>query len=144
MKAAFGAEAIGLGLGDPQTAALLQAIPQVADALGVQMRRGKPVDPLNPRPWVAEITGTHPTWRWDRKFLPARVDYTHANSRATRGVWFWWTLESGHVYEARYRTSWASGQHRRYITVDDIGGDIIDLSEEEVTAWLSDCSASTS
>lgn len=143
MKAAFGAEAIGLNTDDPLCTAIVRAYPAIGDALGVTMRGGRPVDECNPRPWVAEIVGPHPVYRWERRFLRPRWDYSRANGAGTRGIWWWWTLESGRIYEARYRTSWGSGMHRRLMTVG-VDGDLVDLTEEEVEAWVSDCSASTS
>lgn len=130
MKAAFGAEAIGLGH--------QLAVDALLAPFGVRAR-----DPLNPRPWVAEIVGQHPRYGYERRFLRPRIDYRKASSTANRGVWFWWTLESGHIYEASCRTSWNSGQIRRFVTVTE-DGDIKDLTREEVDTWLSARSASTS
>lgn len=128
MKAAFSAEAIGLDAATEVT----------ARRFGLYRwfyRQSKP--------WVAEITGLCPRYGYARTFLRHKADYKNANSKGTRGVWFWWTLESGRIYETRYRTSWKNVVHR-FMTVTD-EGDIKDLTEEEVRAWLaSRGSASTS
>ncbi|MDG4795088.1 hypothetical protein [Micromonospora sp. WMMD1082] len=146
MKAAFGAEAIGLGY-ENQSTDLINGLPPdlrapVADAVGVEWTGRRVRDPINRRPWAAEIIGLHERYGFDRRFLTARVDYSDASSTGNRGVWFWWTFASGHVYEVSYRTSWGSGHHRRYLTVSD-DGDVIDMSAEEVRQWLSAHPAST-
>lgn len=128
MKAAFSAEAIGLDASTELTAR--------------RMGMERDFHRMN-RPWVAEIRGLSPRYGYDRQFLRAKADYKRANSRGSRGVVLWWTLESGRVYEARYRTSWKVWEHRFIAVADD--GDIKDLTEEEVRAWLaSKGSASTS
>lgn len=97
---------------------------------------------LNPKssmPWCAEITGTHPRYGLERQFLRHKTDYRDANRKATRGVMFWWTLESGRLYEVKYRTAW-NRWHRRFVTVTD-EGDIRDVSEQEAREWASGISA---
>lgn len=147
MKAAFGAEAIGWGY-DESAAALGQMARQFALAetaqLALPTAGGRAVDPLNRKPWLAEITGLHPRYRFERRFLPAKVDYARASSTGNRGVWFWWTLDGGRVYQVRYRTSWSGGYHTRLLTVDETTGDVVDIDEGEVIRWLSTFSASTS
>lgn len=148
MKGAFGAEAIGLGYAECVMAMgrLLTAFaPEHVDALGVQTdSRGQVIDPQNRRPWLAEIVGPHPRYRFERLFLPARVDYAQSSSTGNRGVWFWWTLEAGKVYQARHRTSWGAGYQDRYLSIEETSGDLVDLTVEEVLTWLSDRSALTS
>ncbi len=154
MKAAFGAEAIGLGY-EADTTKLMAPIMAAAgvdpelrrllDQAGIseQWTGRRARNPQHPRPWVAELMGLHPHYRFERRFLSHRTDYRQASSTGNRGVWFWWTLESGHVYEASYRTSWGSGFTRRFLTVA-AEGDIVDMTAEEVRAWLNAGSASTS
>lgn len=127
MKAAFSAEAIGLTTSDEITAFVFAMTREFH-----QMNR----------PWVAEITGVSLKYRYARTFLRGKADYKGSNSKGTRGVWMWWTLESGHIYEAKYRTSWNRWEHRFLTVTDD--GDIKDLTEEEVWEWLKKASASTS
>ncbi|HET9893648.1 MAG TPA: hypothetical protein VFQ44_01695 [Streptosporangiaceae bacterium] len=89
MKAAFSAEAIGLG-DDMKMSALYREA-------GLRARSS--------RPWVAQITGTSKRYGMERRFLPHRNDWRAANKNATRGVMFWWTLEEGRLYQAQYRRS---------------------------------------
>lgn len=91
------------------------------------------------RPWVARLAGLSDRYRYDREFVQAKADYREANSRGTRGVWFWWTLESGNVYETRYRTSWERWTHR-FLTVTP-EGDVVDLTEEEVRTCLANAAS---
>lgn len=127
MKGVLGAEAIGL---TPQEERTFQGF-------GLKDWANR-----RNRPWVAELLGFDLRYTYRREFVRPKIDYTHANSRGTRGVWFWWTLDSGRVYEARYRSTWTQWHHRWLTVTAD--GDLKDLTEEEVRQWLSDRSASTS
>jgi hypothetical protein len=123
VKAAFRAEAIGLGPA-PRAAVLSGAL---AD------RR---------QPWVAEITGLDERSGLARTFLPRRLDYREANRSGDRGVSAWWTLESGRLYQARRRvtrTRWET----LFLAVTG-AGEIRDVGEEEALAWASAISAPTS
>lgn len=93
------------------------------------------------RPWVARITGPDGRYGLGREFLQGRIDFRHANRSGSRGVMLWWTLDQGHVYELRYRRSWDDWVSR-YVTVAD-DGELRDLTEEEVWAWVGDGSASS-
>lgn len=117
MKAAFGAEAIGL---HPARRRMWARV-----GLDKEVYRKW-------RPWLAELLGPSPTHGYQRRFLHPKVDYTHANGPGTRGVWFWWTLESGCFYEARYPVTWDRQEHR-FMTVNR-DGDVVDISEEEIKA----------
>lgn len=131
--AAFGAEAIGAGSWaelDMLEAMAAAAHPAVSAAVGRVPRLA---------PWVAEITGPHPRYRLERRFLRHKTDYARSNSKGTRGIWWWWTLESGCLYETWYRTSWSASE-RRFITVSG-AGDIGDVSAEAAAAWASTISA---
>jgi hypothetical protein len=125
MKAAFSAEALGLGPIPPWPARLPPGY--AAD------RR---------LPWVAEITGTDPRYGLARTFLPRKLDCRHANRKGTRGVECWWTLESGRLYQARYRVTWDEWVTRWLTVTPD--GEIEDVTEQEVAAWASGISAPTS
>lgn len=59
-----------------------------------------------PRYWVAQITGRSGGNGYDRQFLKAKTDYTHSNSKGTRGVYACYLLESGHIYEVSSPVSW--------------------------------------
>ena len=126
MKAAFRAEAIGLG--------------PLAGGWSSHAAPGHKAD--RRQPWVAEITGTSARFGLAREFVPRKRDYRHASASGERGVSTWWTLESGRLYEARYRVTWDKWV-TRYLTVTD-EGEITDLAEAEAMAWASSISAATS
>ncbi|WP_280381421.1 hypothetical protein [Nocardia wallacei] len=86
------------------------------------------------RPWLAEITGRTPTYRFQRQFLRADIDYSQANSKGTRGVEYSWTLGVNRVYEAAWAPSWTQWV-QVYLRADP-AGDIVEIDEEEVLAWL--------
>lgn len=85
--------------------------------------------------WVAEITGIDPIYKFKRSFLTGKKDYSEANSSGSRGVYVWYTLESGKIYEVFRPTSWKS-RERFFCTVNDETGKIITLEKEEVLEWL--------
>lgn len=120
MKQVFSAEAIGLTPEEERTWRRL-------DRLRAANRAA--------RPWVAELTGVMLSGEFLRRRLKPKADYTHANSRGTRGVWFFWTLECGPVYQARYRTDFGDHWHERIMTVAP-DGQILAVTEEEARAWL--------
>lgn len=128
MKAAFRAEAVGFGTND-----LWELC---------RRRYGWTSNPSD-RPWVAEITGRDDRYGYARVFIQEKRDYRESNNKATRGVWFWWTLETGRIYETRYRTTWNGGFQRRFLRVTDDGA-VEDMSREEVETWLVKTSESTS
>lgn len=145
MKATYGVEAIGLNL-DQEAAGLLVLLEGVTRAVGIPdgvvTGREDRQAVRQHTPWLAEITGPDRRYGWARSFLPARRDHADANSVGSRGVWFWWVLESGRYYECHCWPSWG-GSERRYLRVDD-SGDVVHVEREEVDRWLSDRSASTS
>jgi len=61
--------------------------------------------------------------REDRKvkrMIYGRTDYSNANSKGSRGVRIWYTLESGHLYFVRSPTSWRNVDEF-YCRVNDEG-----------------------
>lgn len=89
------------------------------------------------RYWVAEITGHSSEYKYERRFLPCKKDYSEANSTGTRGVYAYYILEEGKVYEVSSPQSWRHTD-RYFCTVQ--GGELIRLSTEEVEQWLKDLS----
>lgn len=83
-------------------------------------------------PWVARITGRDPKYGLARDFLRGRKDYADSNSIGSRGVYLYFTLADG-VYEVRELKSWR--RERRYFCRAS-GGELNELSREEVDAWL--------
>jgi len=86
------------------------------------------------RYWVAEITGPDPKYRWKRVFLRGKKDYRESNSVGSRGVYVWYVLESGHVYEVNEPVSWKNND-RYFCRVND-AGDIEPLDEADITQWI--------
>jgi hypothetical protein len=86
----------------------------------------------NTKCWVAEILGHTPNG-YDRKFVSHRRDYTHANSRATRGVYCWYLLDEGKIYEVQEQVSWKNAE--RYFCVVR-NGEIERISRQEVDLLL--------
>lgn len=136
MKAAFGVEAVGYGL----WLELRMPLAMVR-AVGAEEALGTRSYGSHYRPWLAQVTGTDPRYGLARQFVRARIDYRGANSRATRGAWFWWTLDEGLLYETRYLSAWSRQEHR-FLTAS--GGDVRDVTGEEALAWASGISAQTS
>lgn len=86
------------------------------------------------RAWCAQITGTDTRYGLRRRFLFGKKDYAHANGSGSRGVYVYFTLESGQLYEVMAPQSWKR-RDRYFCTVGDDGG-IVRLSEEEARQWL--------
>lgn len=121
-----------------------------AEAIGLHSRERDPLvrallgnDPQQLRPWCAEITSHDPAYGYQRTFLRPRRDYSRANSAGSRGIHFWWTLETGQLYQLCSRESWTGRMHRRWLVVTD-DGDTRELTQKEADQWLSDHSGSTS
>lgn len=83
------------------------------------------------RYWVARITGHHPQYKYEREFLRGKKDYTHANSKGSRGVFVYYLLESGLVYEVKKRSD-------RFFCIVNDDGDIIKVTKGYVEQWISD------
>lgn len=84
-------------------------------------------------PWMAEITGRDPDFRWDRRFLRPDRDWSNA-TRGGRGVEFYWTLTCGRVYQAQWRAD-RKRTVRAYLRATP-DGDVVQITAEEVEAWL--------
>jgi hypothetical protein len=55
---------------------------------------------------------------------------------ADEGVWLWWVLESGRLYEARFLTDGRRGGWvRRWLVVTD-EGDVVDVGKVEAAEFL--------
>jgi len=86
------------------------------------------------RYWVAEILGNHPLYKYNRKFISGKKDYTHANSKGSRGVFVWYILETGKIYEILKPISRRNSC--RYFCKVTIDGDIVEIKEKEVCEWI--------
>ncbi len=82
-----------------------------------------------PSAWVAELTPS------GRRFLRGATDYTFSNSAGSRGIFRWYTLESGRVYEVSAPVDWHRADRYLCRVTDD--GDIVRLTQEEAVAWRS-------
>jgi hypothetical protein len=58
------------------------------------------------QPWVAHLTGLCSRYGLRRVFLRGQKDYTKANSVGSRGVYCFYTLEEGLLYEVHALLSW--------------------------------------
>ena len=85
------------------------------------------------RYWVAEITGLSTQYGFERVFVKGRSDYTHANSAATRGVYRFYILKPGRIYEISAPLSWKM-LDRYFARVE--GTALIRMEREEVLTWL--------
>mgnify|MGYP001482488234 FL=1 len=89
---------------------------------------------MPPSGWVAEITGFDQKYKYARKFLKRKLDYSRANSKGSRGVYAEYILESGKIYDVKQQISWKR-VHRYFCTVNQ-DGDIVILSESEFLVYL--------
>ena len=79
--------------------------------------------------WVAEITGFDPKYKFTRRFLHYKKDYSRSNSVGSRGVYANYILESGRVYDVK------DNKDRYYCRVGE-DGQIIKITESGVMDWL--------
>lgn len=86
------------------------------------------------RCWVAHIVGSDEKYKFKREFLKPKTDYTKSNSKGSRGVYLWYLLESGNIYDVSETTSWKNVD--RYFCKVSEDGDIIKITEEEVKEWI--------
>lgn len=86
------------------------------------------------RSWCAEIAGRDERFGYRRVFLRYKRDYRESNSKGSRGVYKFYILESGHIYEVSAPKSWRHVD-RYFCKVTEDGG-IVRLSANEVDAWL--------
>ncbi len=85
-------------------------------------------------PWVAKITGLWPSGKFQREFLHGTNDYSEANSKGSRGVFVWYTLESGNYYDVYELISWKNDD--RYLCKVDGEGNIIIVDEREIQVYF--------
>lgn len=112
MKATFSLEFFGAN-----TASIYNGYSRMLDM--VQPGLGlKTFGPMATGPWVAEVTGRHPKYKFERIFLRPNTDYSKANSKGSRGVYRWFVLESGKLYEVKCRASFTG---RAWVETDDSG-----------------------
>jgi len=86
------------------------------------------------RPWVARITGLWPSGKFQREFLRGTNDYSEANSKGSRGVFVWYTLESGNYYDVYELVSWKNDD--RYLCTVTEEGEIKIVDEKEIQIYF--------
>ena len=84
--------------------------------------------------WAARIAGPDPKYKYKRVFLKPKKDYSKANSKGSRGVYFVYMLESGNIYDVSEPVSWKNVD--RYFCKVSEDGAIIKITEENVKKWL--------
>lgn len=82
------------------------------------------------RPWVAKLTGLFASGKFQHDFLRGNKDYTEANSKGSRGIYFWFTLESGNYYEVNDLQTWKRTE--RYFCKVNESGEILLVDEREI------------
>jgi hypothetical protein len=89
-----------------------------------------------PKPsyWVAKIMGHHDVFIYKREFLRGKKDYRKSNSKGSRGVFIWYILESGFVYEVKAPLSWKNTE--RYYCIVTEEGEIQRVDKEYVEEWI--------
>lgn len=120
MKATIGLEAIG---GLPKRMFPKTGIPLIDITF----------EPIPSPCWIAEIKGFGIRYRFDRVFVNGNVDYSKSNSKGTRGIFIWYVLESGHIYEVKESLSWSRIEQYFCHVSDD--GETIKIPEKEVEAF---------
>lgn len=107
--------------------------------------------------WVAEVTGLSPHFGIRRQFLGCHKDYSRANGIGSRGVYAYYVVETGHIYEVSEPLSWKRVD--QYFCTVDSDGNVVRLTiedvlshfnrrtgsvREELEGWLNAHSGSTS
>lgn len=85
------------------------------------------------RSWVCKILGEDTKYKFKREFLRPNLDYSEANSIGSRGVYAYYNLESGHIYEVSSPVSWKNTE-RYFCRVENDA--IVYMEKEEVIEWL--------
>ncbi len=81
--------------------------------------------------WCAEVSLDG--YKIDRDFLKPKKDYSEANGVGSRGVYAYFYLDEGKIYEVYERTSWKSSE-RYFCKVKN--GEVVKITEQEATRCL--------
>lgn len=84
--------------------------------------------------WAAEIVGLSDRYGFERRFLEGHKDYANANALGTRGVYVYYLLEPGKLYEISAPKT-RTRIDRYYCTVTEDGRKVR-LTKEEVLECL--------
>lgn len=85
------------------------------------------------RPWVAEIIGVHPKYKFNRSFLRYNISYEEAESQGDRGVYFFYELSNDKIYEVHDLVS-RKRVDRYFCKVES--GSLVKITEDEVVECL--------
>lgn len=85
------------------------------------------------RGWCCQITGKDNKYTFKRFFLTGNKDYRHGNSLGSRGVYEYYNLEEGNVYEISSPVSWKKDDRYFCKIVDN---KLLRISKEEVLEWV--------
>lgn len=80
-------------------------------------------------PWVAEIVGRDGMGQLQRQFVSGQKDYTHADRVGSRGVFFFYHLTPGHIYEVNSHPEWK--RHDHYLCRVRHDGHIVKITPED-------------
>lgn len=122
-----------LELFSEDTRAMAKLYSNIADCI-VPGLGGMVIGTIPPSSWVAEITGFDEKYKYARKFLKPKKDYSRANSKGSRGVFAEYIIESRKIYEVKASLTWR--RIERYFCTVDEEGEIIKLEESEVIECL--------
>lgn len=86
-----------------------------------------------PKAWVARILGTDQRYAFQREFLRGKKDYAEANSTGSRGVYRWYELEEGDIYEINAPQSWTKAD--RYFALST-KGQLLRMELDDVIEWF--------
>lgn len=86
-----------------------------------------------PRAWVARITGNDQKYGLAREFLRFKRDYAESNSIGSRGVYQWYELEEGALFEVNAPLSWKHAD--RYFCRSERGR-VVRMTREEIDAAI--------
>jgi len=108
---------------------LNMGVPGLGDLLGTP----------KPNYWVALITGFDNKFNYSRQFLKPKKDYAKSNNKGSRGVYFYYILESGYIYQVSSPITWKRTEKYFCIVSDD--GEIQRVEKDFVDQWIKDHSA---
>lgn len=86
-----------------------------------------------PKAWCARITSRTVSGGFTREFLRGRRDYREANDDGSRGVFKWFELAEGELFEVNAPLSWTHAD--RYFCRAERGR-VVRLTAEEVAGWI--------
>ena len=82
------------------------------------------------RCWVAELVNLSNQYGFQRRFLKPKIDYAKSNSKMSRGVFGFYHLEVGKLYEVKHQTSWKNTE--RYFLLCGTGK----INKNQAIEWL--------